>query len=307
MLLLVGQLLVGDVLHLHARFLNAAEGTVGLVVHQHQGGVADVERSRVGGEGVAGFDGKVGQRGAQLLEERLLVHIPCTRDVPCGQPASRTAASQTVGSLVAVGAVDGVAPLIRVGAVGKEGCTACASPSERIVVGVVLDALLEEFIEVEGQLTLLVLHAPAIEVVALAVDGSHFRAGKEVDNVRVLEYIVPRARQPEVGGQHLVVVLQIDTAHGEYADGQVVGVVGVVVEPGVVLPDIGIAHRAIGPCLVGSFTNLMLACGGEIVDGGQGGYLQCPHGLPLQFALELHAHLVEVDVVVVELVLDVEW
>ena len=120
------------------------------------------------------------------------------------------------------------------------------------------------------------------------------------------KHIVPGGGEAEVSARHLVVLLHVDTTFGQYADGQGIGIVGIMVEPRVVLSDDGIAHSTIGLCLVRIVFDLMLTRRGEVGDRGQRTQLERAEWFPLQLALELHADFVQVDVVVVELVLDIE-
>ena len=92
-------------------------------------GLLDV-RLRAPGCGAADDDGRVAHRGAVcrqrigslerqvaqlslegLLEPRLLMGVPGARQVPRGQPTAAAALTQTIGSFVAIGAVDGVTAL----------------------------------------------------------------------------------------------------------------------------------------------------------------------------------------------------
>ena len=81
-LLLVGQLFVGNIFNLQTRLLDIGKGTIGLEVLHHDGGIADPQRSGVGSQRVAGLQRQVRQGGAQTLEELLLVGIPRSGDVP---------------------------------------------------------------------------------------------------------------------------------------------------------------------------------------------------------------------------------
>ena len=229
--------------------------------------------------------------------------IPRTRDIPCGQPASRTAASQSVGTFIAVGAVHDIASFIRIGAVGKEGCRATTGLRQRIVVYIILNRLLDKLVDIERQFALLVLHAPTVEEVFLSVDGAKLRTGKEIDDMRIVEHIIPTTCETEVGTHHLIIRFLIDTTHGQNADGQFVRSIGIAIEPGIVLAHHCIGHGTIGHSLIGVLLNLMLTRRGEIGDRSQCAQFQCAQGFPFQFALKLHAGFVEVDVVVVELVL----
>ena len=90
--------------------------------------------------------------GLQRLEEILLVHVPRSRDVPCRQPAGAAAAAEHVGTLVTDGSVEVVLALIRVGAVSEEGSTARVGVAQSVIVHILLLALLEELVDVEGNL-----------------------------------------------------------------------------------------------------------------------------------------------------------
>ena len=140
--------------------------------------------------------------------------IPGTRHVPCRQPAGLAARSQTVVAFITEGAVHGVFALIRIGGIGKEGCRTASGLFQLIVIGILLYGLLEEFVGVEGHLTLVVLHADAVERVHLAIDGTYLCTREEVDDMAVIEHIVPRGRETEVGAHHLVVLLLVDAAFG---------------------------------------------------------------------------------------------
>ena len=122
----------------------------------------------------------------------------------------------------------------------------------------------------------------------------------------VVKDVVPAGGEAEVGTQHFVVGLLIDTADGQHRDRQCVGVVGVMVEPRVVLAHDGVAHGAVGLSLVGVILNLVLTGIGLVAEGCQGAEFHFANRLPLQLALELQIDGVQVYVVVVQLVLDVE-
>ena len=304
--LLVGQALVGRVLDLHAALLHAGERSVGLVVAQHQCGVAHRRRSRVGRQRVAALEGEVAQCRAQRAEEALLVGVPCGRDVPCGQPAGLTALAQAVGTLVAVRAVQRVASPIRIGSVGKERGRAVAVVVQRVIVRTVLDALLEELVDVERQFALCILHTPAVEVCLLSVHAAHLAASEEVHDVLPVEDVTPVGREAEVQTPHLVVRLLVDATLRQDADGQLVGVVLVAVQPRVGVADDGIVHGAVRLGLVALLHDLVLAARLRVLHCGQTANFQFFQRFPLQFALKLEVGHVQVDIVVVQFVEDIE-
>ena len=86
MLFLIGQLTVLDVLNHKSRLLDIGEGTIGREATDDGLRVGHFRRTTIGGKGVRGFQRQIGEGGLQCLEERLLVHVPCTGQVPRGQP-----------------------------------------------------------------------------------------------------------------------------------------------------------------------------------------------------------------------------
>ena len=122
----------------------------------------------------------------------------------------------------------------------------------------------------------------------------------------VVEHLVPRTGEAELSAQLLIVVLLIDTARGQYGRRQVIRMVGIAIEPGVVLQHHGIGHGTIGLGHVRTFPDLVLTGSCKIVDRSQCAQLKGAEGLPSQVSLELQADFVQIDIEIVELVLDIE-
>ena len=305
-LLLVGQFVVGQVGNVHAALLDGGERAVGRKAHEHHRRVADRRRSRVARQRVAGLQRQVRQPLAHVLEEIFLMHVPCCRQVPGGQPSCRAALAQAVGSLVAHGAVQGVASLVAVGSVQEEGHRARAGVADAVVLAALLYLLFEVLVYVERQLAFAVEHAPAVEERAVALDVVELHAPEQVRNVGIAERSVVVSRQSQVVAVHLEVGLAVDTALLQDRDGQRVGVVRVGIEVGVQRPDGGIVHSSVGHGLVAVVGDDVLLCRRSILDGPQRSQFQSVDGLVLQFCLELHVGHVHVHVVVLQLMVNVE-
>ena len=304
MLLLVGEGLVGHVGDVQGRLLVIGERTPGVRGTDDHFRVRDARA--VAGQGIGTLEAQVGDRRVQGLHPVLLVHVPGGGDVPRRQPAGGAGLAQTVRTLVAVGAVEGVAALVGIGAVREESDAAAAGVGDREVLGVLLGTLLEHVPVVVGDLAEIVLHAPAAEPDAVTVDVVDLGAAEQVHDVVIEERVVVGGRGTDVPAVHAVVRTLVDTAHGEDRHREGVRVLRVRVQERVDVTDGGGGHLAVGEGLVGRILDVVLLGGGGGLVGGQGAQVQVRERLVLQFALHAEVMDLQVDVVVVELVQDVE-
>ena len=109
-LLFVGQVFVGEAVDDQTRLLVGGVAAPDVVAADDGAGVG--HGRLVTGERVAGLQCGVGECGAELVSEPgLLVDVPCTRHVPCGQPACAGRFTEAVATLVAHSSVQGVTTL----------------------------------------------------------------------------------------------------------------------------------------------------------------------------------------------------
>ena len=304
-LLLVGQCGVGKARYLETRLLVGRIGTEGAV------GLDDDHRVGDGGlvtrQRVAGLQRSVCQHVLEgLCKPRLLVSVPCSRDVPCRQPAGAGGLTQTVATLVAHRTVQRVAAHIRIGGGGKERSLAAVAVAQSVVHGILLAGLLEVLVVVSTQHALLIEHTYLGVVGLSTVYVVDLQTAVCVDDVFVCKHVVVAGRGAEVPGVHAVDGLAVEAAFVEHRLRQCVDDVGVGVEPGVRVAHGGIVHHAERHGLVAVLADEVLVRGCRELIGGDGTQFDGAHGLILQLGLELHVHHVEVHVVVGQLMVNVE-
>ena len=111
----------------------------------------------------------------------------------------------------------------------------------------------------------------------------------------------------EVHLRNGVAVQDIDTARRHDGDGAGVGFVGVLVQIGVVVHDVGVVHTCtVSLCLVRLVEDIVFAVAAVRAVASEHIDLQASDGLPSQFALELDVHHIDVDEVVVQFLEDIE-
>ena len=120
-LLLVGELAVGQLADIQRRLTHIGGRTPGGMAPDHDGGVGHVLGAAVCRQGVGGFYAQVRNRIRKGIPPRLVADVPGTGNVPGRKPAGAAALAQFVRTLVPVGAVDYVPAFVRVSAVGEEG------------------------------------------------------------------------------------------------------------------------------------------------------------------------------------------
>ena len=240
------------------------------------------------------------------LEPRLLVHVPGTRHIPCGQPARAACLAQPVGTLIAVGTVDGIATFPRIGGVGKECRTARVGVAERIVVGSLFLSFLEHLIGVVGNLTHLILHAPAAEPCLVTVVAVGLHTTVEVDDMVFGNHVVVGHRRTEVPAKEAVVAALVDTAVGQHCHGECIDIVGVGIEEGVAVADSRGTHRTIGHSLVRLVEDAVLIGGGRVLHSTQYRHLHLADRLVGELALGTEVDHAQVHEVALQLVQDVE-
>jgi len=238
-LLLVGELRIFEARNLETGFGIAAGRTPRGRGFDDGQRVGDVRRAAVGGQRVGGFERQVRQGGLYVAEELLLVDVPCPGDIPRRQPAGFAALAHLVGPFVAVGSVDGVASLVRIGSIEEEGHFAIERVADRVVLAAALHALLEGQVIVVRLHTHIVLESPAAEPGVVPVDLVHRHTAVEADDMRVVERFVVGRRRAEVVRKHFVVRAFVDTALGQHGHRNGVGVVRIGVKERVVVPDGG--------------------------------------------------------------------
>ena len=240
------------------------------------------------------------------LKPGFLVDNPCTGHVPGGQPAGLGTHTQFVGTLVTERSVDGVAALVGIVQRSEEGSRTGIGVADGEVLGVLLLHLLEHLVVEVGEHTHVILHTIALEPGSATVDGVDFHTSEHVHAVVFGIHIIIGCGSTEVVAVHVILGLTIETAIGQHADRERVGVIGVGIEPGVGISDGGVTHGAVGLGLVGRVVNLVHLRGGRELIGSDGREFHGSDGLVLQFGLELGVHNVEVHIVVFQLVEDVE-
>ena len=151
------------------------------------------------------------KRWTQIFEETLLMHIPCTRNIPSRQPSGRTALTQSVSTFVTICTIDNVTSLIRIGCISKECCRTRERVRECVIIGTTLNALFEELISIERYFTLCILHSPTIEEILVTADITHFHTTKEVDDVRIIKSMIPVHSTTKIVTVHLIICLLINT------------------------------------------------------------------------------------------------
>ena len=81
-----------------------------------------------------------------VLEERLVIDVPCCRNVPGGEPAALLGLTHEVRTLIADGAVQDVAAQQRVVGVSKVSHVAAMGVADAVVSTVLFLHLLEELV-----------------------------------------------------------------------------------------------------------------------------------------------------------------
>ena len=137
-----------------------------------------------------------------LLEEVFAVSIPCTRDIPGGEPASLARATESIRPFVAGRTRDRIAALVGVGGIGEEGDRAAEALRQAVVIPVLLREALEGAVVPEGRQTTVVLHTPAVHPARDAVLRVDFGAEVGIDDVVVVERRIVRSRGTEVIALH---------------------------------------------------------------------------------------------------------
>ena len=120
-------------------------------------------------------------------------------------------------------------------------------------------------------------------------------------------YIIIASCGTEVPAIHLIFGLTIETTFFQYREWQRVCLVWIGIQPWVCITHRSIIHRTIGPSLITLVSN-----GSGI---GRCRILVCTkyckfhlsNRLILQFALELHVHNIEAQVVIIQFTEDIEW
>ena len=171
-----------------------------------------------------------------------------------------------------------------------------------------LAGLLEVAVVVTGQITHIVLHTDTVVVAAGSVGFVNLHTTEDVDNVHVVIKgitIICSKTQAEV--VHSVLPFIVETAVGQYSDRQRIGIVGVSVEPWVGITHGSIIHHTERHGHVRVFPNLGRLIGARVFVGGQCPQFNLTDGLILQFTLNLHIEDIQIDVVVGQLIVDVEW
>ena len=122
-----------------------------------------------------------------LLEEVFAVGIPCTRDIPGGEPAGLACATESIRPLIAGRPRDRVATLVGVGSISEEGDRAAEALRQAVVIPVLLREALEGTVVPEGGQTTVILHTPAVHPARDAVLGVDFGAEVGIDDMVILE------------------------------------------------------------------------------------------------------------------------
>ena len=123
-LLLVCQVRVSEAVDLQTRFLVNSVRTPYVVATDDYVSICDGRL--VTGQRVTCLNSSVRENLVQFLEPCLLMSVPCSRDVPCRQPAGACSLTQTVRTLVAYSTVDCITALPRI----------CSSTEERNLTAV---------------------------------------------------------------------------------------------------------------------------------------------------------------------------
>ena len=174
------------------------------------------------------------------------------------------------------------------------------------VVGVLLLALLEYLIGVEGDQAHRVLHTPAVEPRFVTVALVDLHTSVEVDNVLVVDLRIVRSGKTEVVRQHVVVAALVDTALGQDRNRHCIRIVGIGIQERVVVTDHRSSHCTVGAGLIRIVRNVVLLRRSRIFDGGQCAQFETRDGLVTQLRLEFRIHDVEIDVVTPKFVDNVE-
>ena len=215
MFLLVGKFIVGKIPYLKSRLLVNCKWSPRVVALDNY---CSVGHSRfVTRQRVRRFECGVCETVLEsFFKPWLLVHVPCSRDIPCGQPSSTTSLTQAVATLVTHSSVDGVATFPRIGTRSEERHFTTMSIRQVIVNLVLFARLLEISVIVRTEQSHLVLHAHTIEIAAVTVGVVHFHTSKEVHDVVIVVNIVIACCGTEVPAVHLVLCLAIETTIGQY-------------------------------------------------------------------------------------------
>ena len=237
MLLLVGKLGVAEAFDVDLCFCGRREGAPGIPRLEDGVGVSNPGRTGVSCQRVAAAELHLREPRLGALHELLVGEVVGAGHVPCGQPSALAALAQAVRSLVAEGAVQGIAlgeVIVQLSVVGQ-------GVGQRIGLAEVLCVLLVHLLEPEvrsvGDAAVVELIAPTCPVGGGAADGRVFCSDHTVDRMLVSEHIIILCHQAEVVGTHVVVVLILDAAGGQNGLGQSEFVVGVGVEQGVGVAD----------------------------------------------------------------------
>ena len=163
MFLFIGQFAVLTVCHKDSRFLDICKRAVGRISSENSLWVCYIGGTAVGCQWIRNFQSEVWKSWFQLFEKVFFMSIPCSWQVPGGEPTCRVTSAHAVGSFITECPVHGITPVVRIGHVGKCGHTACQTVFQRIIFIVCFQSFLEKLIYIGWSFTHWVLHPPTIE------------------------------------------------------------------------------------------------------------------------------------------------
>ncbi len=306
-LLLISEVLVSKPSNIEAWFLIACWWTPWVVSLDDCTWVSDWRRTTVGSKRVAQLSSKVRQYWLKFLKPRLLVSIPCTRQVPCRQPTSATALTHTVCTLITICTSERITTLPRICSNTYESCTTLVGIFKAIVVRALLLWLLKHCVSPWRNLTHVVLHTPTTEPCSVTLYRVNLHSTIEVYDMVFVVYIIISSRCTEVVTEHAVVGTIQDTTIRKDGYRERIDIVWVCIQIVVILLNCRVTHCTICCSLVRIILDIVLVGSSSILNSTKSSKFNLSNRLVWERCLHTEVYYVEVDIVILQLMEDVEW